>query len=1160
MFDAADIERNLKDVIDPVIWARGKQYHARGAVGACSFDSDDQECMTVRADVHGSRTYSTEITVDARGGEFPIALCNCPYAEDGDVYCKHIAALGCTLLERLRNVFDDRTIDASASAIAEALQTGSLRQTPHKHRSKKSPVSASNSHASVRARLASMGFDMSLATDALVAEIAHIMPADDPVPAETPALSPPQTQQQLFAEHYVAIIKLGYNGARIHLHDTEQPSMPWVGAATLSRTGLQSLMSDVTLQLNERERALVTYLSKHDTWSATFDAYHALELIRSAQVPIYKESFSEKNRMRFTATDTPLPTSVDLKRETWEPYRPDGTPLKRTRFELSIVARVFQKSNMSIGKRGMVRVQKHDIILRPWSADAYAIMTRLKQSAGYAHPERATTMLTGEETTRINEIIVELRRCFMLETELAANFVVTKYDDPQQALRIDYDATAQKLRVRGAVDYGCEVLDVSEEWYSHGYGGNKIPLSRRTDAVQNPFIVSIKDNEIGYAATDAKKEEAVYRALIEKYGFNKRATLTLSGTRPIERFLRDHWDALARLGLKMIFTRDEIKYATGDVKADINVDLDAERDWLAFDLALYCGDGRVRLEDVIAFIEHGDECLKTQDGRLIRVGNRADLERLVRMLERFSQNEISGAFEGRLYNAPEIADVASNSPHYRTQFAKSFDTFMKEAKSGKPVRRVKLPKSHRELLRPYQSAGVEWMHFLRTYRFGGILADEMGLGKTIQALSQVSVHTEDGETSLVVCPKTLLHNWEREAEMRFPELSVAVVEGTALERKRLILQKKNAPHLLITSYPLAQRDIEWYKARKKPFHYLLLDEAQSIKNPRTKNAHAVKAIPAEYRLALTGTPLENSVEELWSIFDFLMPGFLGHHAAFQKHFGKPIMERGNANALAHLKSKTSCFMLRRTKGEVLKELPAKIEQSMRVELADDQNVLYQEVLARTRAELFAEVEKRGFKRAQIHILAALMKLRQICNHPALVEPKGTYSSAKLDACMDIVREIKAEGRKVLIFSQFTKMLDIIADSLRSEHIPFSMLTGKTRNRQELVDAFNGDPAKTVFLISLKAGGTGLNLTSADTVIIFDPWWNPAVENQAIDRAHRIGQLRAVNVYRLITIGTIEEKIIALQSKKRALFDALVSENSDIFKKLTWEDVQDIFRQ
>ncbi|HEY4488061.1 MAG TPA: SNF2-related protein, partial [Candidatus Paceibacterota bacterium] len=838
MFAAGNIERNLKGAIDSVIWRRGERYHARGAVGACSYDSDDQECVTVLADVHGSQTYSTEITIDARSGEIHVALCDCPYAEENDVYCKHIAALGCALVERVRNIFGDQTVSAPVLAIAEALEAGGVQKSSRKHPSKKSPASPVRQHAAVRARLARMGFDMSLATDALVEEIARIMPADDTAPVETPALSLPQAQRQPFAERYAAIIKLGYNGARIHLHDTEQPNMPWIGAAMISRTALRSLLSDGTLRINNHERSLITYLSKHDTWSASFDAYHALALAKSAQIRLYQDSLDENRRVRFPPNTIPgLP--MTMQRETWESHGPNGTPLERTRFEIGISAQVFQKSNISIGERGMVQVRKRDITLRPWSADAYAIMMRLKQSAGYARPERASTVLTEEETARINEIITELQRLFTLETDLAPDFVVTKYDDPQQALRIDYDAAAPKLKIRGAVDYGCTSLDVSDEWYPQGWYGHgaTVHLSRRTDPKQHPFIVAIKGNAIGYAIADAKKEEAVYRTLYEKHGFNKRATLTLSGTKPIERFLHEHWDALSKLGWKMLFTRDEIKYETGDVKADINVDLDAERDWLAFDLALYCENGRVRLEDVIAFVEHGDECLKTEDGRLIRVGNRADLERLVRMLERFSQNETSGAFEGRLYNAPEVADVMSNSPHYRAQFAKSFDTFMKEAKSGTPVRRVKLPKSHRELLRPYQTTGVEWMHFLRRYRFGGILADEMGLGKTIQALSHVSVHTEDGETSLVVCPKTLLHNWKREAETRFPELSVAVVEGAALGRKRLILQKKNAPHLLITSYPLAQRDIEWYKARKKPFHYLLLDEAQSIKNPRTKNAH-----------------------------------------------------------------------------------------------------------------------------------------------------------------------------------------------------------------------------------------------------------------------------------------------------------------------------------
>lgn len=1164
MFEAIDIERNLKDVIDPTIWRRGVQYHKQNAVGKCMFSAYDQKFIEVSAKIRGTQMYKTSITFDTEGGEVCDASCDCPYAEDGNLYCKHIVALGCELLARIRKTFGDSIIETSANTIAEALQTRHLRQETSIN-SVKHPVGTVDKYESVRARLSSMWLDMSLVTNKLLAELAPILPQN------TPSVSPttihlgiiPKTTC-LFGTRYASVVEIGAGGAKIRLHDKEQQNI-YMCTPALSNEVMRGILTDASIEMTDSERAFVEYISKHDQWSASFDIYQAFALVRDASILMYRDSYGEKNRMQIIGLETPIPIAIELRRETWETNAREGQPKTRSSFEL-LMQRVVANSNaLSVGKNGFVHIRKREIALYKASNNVCALMKRMKQGGSYYGriDGLITTRLTDDETIHLNDIITELQKCFALTTTLTPDFIITKYDKSEQALLINYNSAESKLSIRGAVDYGCETLDVSEIWNAQNWHARTLHPTRNINAKQHPLIVSINDKKIEYAKVDAKKEENVYRTLYEKYGFNKRVILTLNGTKKIEQFLRDNWESIIALGWKMIFTRDEIKYATSEVRTDMNVDLNAEKDWLAFDLVLYCGDERVRLEDVIAYIERGDECLKTEDGRLIRVTNRADLERLVRMLERFSQSAKTGKFEGRLYNAPEVADVASNSPHYRAQFAKSFDTFMTEARSGKPVRKVTLPKSHRDLLRPYQTTGVEWMHFLRRYRFGGILADEMGLGKTIQALSHLDVHAKDGESSLVVCPKTLLHNWKRETQTRFQQLSVAVVEGTANERKNIILQKstkKNiVPNLLITSYPLAQRDLEWYKARKKPFHYLLLDEAQSIKNPRTKNAHAVKAIPAEYRVALTGTPLENSVEELWSVFDFLMPGFLGTHASFQKHFGKPIMEHGHKGALAHLKSKTSCFMLRRTKADVLKELPPKIEQVMQVELNDDQNVLYQEVLARTRTELFAEVEKRGFKRAQIHILAALTKLRQICNHPSLVEPKGEYSSAKLDACMNIVREIKSEGRKVLIFSQFTSMLDIIADSLREEKIAFSLLTGKTSKRQELVDAFNTDSPITAFLISLKAGGVGLNLTSADTVIIFDPWWNPATENQAVDRTHRIGQNKTVNVYRLITKGTIEEKIIALQSKKRALFDALVQENTDLFKKLTWDDVQGLFR-
>ena len=504
----------------------------------------------------------------------------------------------------------------------------------------------------------------------------------------------------------------------------------------------------------------------------------------------------------------------------------------------------------------------------------------------------------------------------------------------------------------------------------------------------------------------------------------------------------------------------------------------------------------------------------------------------------------------------------TSSPHYNAERAKSFKQFLSRIESGKPVKKVTIPAKLAKILRPYQKAGIEWMYFLRSYRFAGILADDMGLGKTLQTLCVLDMEKVKGKPSLVICPKTLLYNWQQEAAKFFPNLTTLVYDGSVAEREAL--QAEIPTHdLIIASYNTVKKDEGLFAASDLRFNYAVLDEAQFIKNHATKNAQVVKKLNADYRLALTGTPLENSVSELWSIYDFLMPDFLGNYKHFAEHFHRPIMDAGDKKALDHLRRKVGSFMLRRTKSEVLKELPPKIETASQCHLSDAQNVLYQQILAKVRGDVFQAVEKKGFKSAQIHILAGLTKLRQACNHPALLT-KGSdfreYESAKLDMCLELVGEVVENKRKVLIFSQFTQMLDIVSAALDDANVPHLYLSGKTKNRQDMVNQFNTDPAVPVFLISLKAGGTGLNLTAADTVIIFDPWWNPSVENQAVDRAHRIGQEKTVNVYRLLTTGTIEEKIQLLKEKKQLLFDSLVDESGDTFKKLSWNDVRELFAE
>jgi SNF2 family DNA or RNA helicase len=529
------------------------------------------------------------------------------------------------------------------------------------------------------------------------------------------------------------------------------------------------------------------------------------------------------------------------------------------------------------------------------------------------------------------------------------------------------------------------------------------------------------------------------------------------------------------------------------------------------------------------------------------------------MLESFHQKE-NQRFEGKVYHAPELDSMIAESKYYNAKVSDSFRDFMGEAQNGKPVEAVVIPADMGAVLRHYQKEGIDWFYFLRKYRFGGILADDMGLGKTLQALLLISMNKEAGKPTLVVCPKTLLFNWQDEALKFFPDMKTVLVEGNPKERGAKIKNAKEYD-LVITSFSALKKDADVYEKMKLRFNYCIIDEAQFIKNHNTQSAKAVKKIDADYRLAMTGTPLENSISEIWSIFDFIMPGFLGSYSAFKSRFESPIMKQSDAEALAALRAKIACFMLRRSKSAVLKELPPKIEQIAHCQLGDHQNILYQEILANTKKEITAVVKTKGFAKSQIHILAALMKLRQVCNHPALLLKDldyEKYESAKLDLFMELLDEIMASGRKVLVFSQFTSMLDILAKEMKEKKIKYNYLSGKTQNRKELVDDFNTDPDKKVFLISLKAGGTGLNLVSADNVIIFDPWWNPSVENQAIDRAHRIGQTNSVNVYKLVTRGTIEEKILKLQEKKKFLFDNLVDESNELFKKLTWDEVRELF--
>ena len=443
------------------------------------------------------------------------------------------------------------------------------------------------------------------------------------------------------------------------------------------------------------------------------------------------------------------------------------------------------------------------------------------------------------------------------------------------------------------------------------------------------------------------------------------------------------------------------------------------------------------------------------------------------------------------------------------------------------------------ILREYQKRGFLWIKTLKYNGFGGILADDMGLGKTLQVIAFLLseyLEEEGNSPSLIVAPASLVFNWQSEIRKFAPDLPVQMVVGKAGDRKSII-EHAGSRDILVTSYDLLKRDIGLYE--NMTFSNQIIDEAQYIKNHNTQAARAVKMVNADFKLALTGTPMENRLSELWSIFDYLMPGFLYSYQRFREELELPIVQDNSENEIKRLQKMIRPFVLRRLKKDVLKDLPDKLEKNYYARMEGEQQKLYDAHVKRMRLMLDKQSEEE-FKSSKIQILSELTRLRQLCCSPELVFDKYTGRSVKSDLCIDLIKNAVSGGHKILLFSQFTSMLSILEERLKAEKISFYTLTGSVNKekRAQMVEDFNHDNT-SVFCISLKAGGTGLNLTSADIVIHYDPWWNLAVQNQATDRAHRIGQEHVVMVYRLIIEGTIEDNIVKLQEKKKELAEQIL---------------------
>jgi superfamily II DNA or RNA helicase len=819
----------------------------------------------------------------------------------------------------------------------------------------------------------------------------------------------------------------------------------------------------------------------------------------------------------------PAPWYIDLDRRLIGPLRVDGNP--------AVVARLFS--------------------LPPLSATAAALV-------GEALSEPAHELPSAAESASVN------LRCIVAE--------------PVPVLRL------QTLNTHG-----------NRSWreYAASFGGGffdvALPVFRYADVEVKPddtrdFTILASGEMVRIERQRAQEEqlmdasaacglEKVPGYVLQTYGRPPDNAYGLAIESLWSAFMHDELPRLRGAGWQVEFA-DDFRHRQLEVEAwDADL-VESENGWFDLDMGIFVEGERLPLAPLLA-------ALFRRDGRWLDTTQLADIAdaEMVELVTPTGQrvrapawrlkplaatlidlfDSFSGGTTLRLsrFDAPRLAELNDSS---RWQFRGQRDVLAlaDQLSAAQGIAHIDPPAGLGLELRHYQTEGIAWLQFLRAQNLSGILADDMGLGKTAQTLAHLLLEKEAGRLdrpALIVLPTSLIFNWKNEAARFAPGLSILSLHGP--ERKSRFAEI--AGHdVVLTTYPLLWRDAG--QLTKHRYHLLILDEAQTVKNARSQGAEVVRKITTRHRLCLTGTPLENHLGELWSQFDFLLPGFLGSNQNFTKYWRTPIEKQDDAQRRELLSRRLRPFILRRKKEEVARELPPKTIIVRKVELTGSQRDLYETVRVAMDEKVRVEIASKGFNRSQIVILDALLKLRQVCCDPRLVKAKAAQKvreRAKLDLLMTMLPEQVEEGRRILLFSQFTSMLALIEKELKLAGIGYVLLTGDTKDREAQICHFQTGEVP-VFLISLKTGGVGLNLTVADTVIHYDPWWNPAVENQATDRAHRLGQDKPVFVYKLIVAGSIEEKILALQERKAALAASILTADSSVRAKFGSEDIAALF--
>jgi superfamily II DNA or RNA helicase len=1109
-------DRGLRRLLGARTFLRGLDYEKRKVVE----DVDVNESVAL-GKVRGSDPDPYAVTIRL-GGEGITSNCTCPAFQKTGQHCKHVAALLITVRNRARSQLPRHAPTGGGG-------NGPVHQHQHQHQHPQHNHAHQHPHPNAHAAQQN-GLDGSKAsrrrdrrrrvqTQQVIAPVSHYTPPTPDASARPTGigawLAPEGTARNLHLEFRVHVRQSGLTVTVLDM-DNRRPLLP------SDALGWQALTPTP-------DRGALRVLTRFESGNPRHPAVDIRGEDAAELLPLLKDRrvLLEPALMQLRFVEEPLRPRFDLE------MVGSDTIVAKVSFERAD-GRRFQLANGGWfeGAPGW-HIDTTDGVARPLDQRVSpAALRRLLRSSTIAEP---ASELIGMITYGLPRVAIEVG------AQLP--------DLSQVADVVDMEPT---FRMRA----GGGLTEVEVELQAQ-YGNLEVEV--RADGISPPIMI-LPPKEGQKRARCIRCDIAAQQAAVEKLlslGLEPDESgqhFVAHGDKSIAFWsegvgqLPEEWDLY--VPEELVGTQVRAKPVLMNARVSSGVD------WLSVKVSYESEGVGVERDELERCLREGKKYVRLSDNSFAPI----DADRIRNLLDREVELIVAAGKNGKIPLAQagrvqELLQQAANA-----QIGKDAKELFQKLQSIDEIKPAKKPKGLKATLRPYQEQGLAWLRFIHEIGSGGVLADDMGLGKTIETiallLSLKAEKKEEPLRALIVAPTSVVTNWVREIERFGPALTTALWHGAGRKEQADELETSN---VIITSYALLRRDIDLLKELR--LDYAILDEAQAIKNPMSATAQAAKELKAEKRLALTGTPIENRLSEIWSIFDFVSPGLLGPIQKFEERYARPI-EQGVSERAARLRSIIHPFILRRTKNEVAKDLPAKLEVDQIVDLAPDQRAIYLQVLREVRATVMGEVERAGLAKSQLHILAGLTKLRQAACDPRLLGLPREFDhddSGKLAALRELVSEAEAGGHKVLIFSQFVSMLKLICQALDEDKIRYEYLDGSTIDRAERIDRFQADPTIPVFLISLKAGGSGLNLTAADTVIHFDPWWNPAVEDQASDRAHRIGQKKVVTVYRLVAAGTIEEKILELKKRKKDLVNSVLTEDSGGEKVLSRADLDDLFR-